>query len=51
MELLWGTYGKGGVEHCAGTCLLHPLRWVKLADCSTDHLQAILRTQHHIPWH
>lgn len=32
-KLLWGTYGKNGNE---------PLRWVKLCDCSTEHLQAIL---------
>ena len=44
-ELLWGTYGKGGVEHCAGTCPEHQLRWVRLPDCETEHLQAILRTQ------
>lgn len=32
----WGTYGKGGKE---------PLKWVKLIDCETEHLEAILRTQ------
>lgn len=48
-ELLWGTYGRGGVEHCAGTCPEHQLRWKKLTDCDTEHLQAILRTQRHIP--
>ena len=35
-NLRWGTYGK---DAC------HELRWVKLGDCSTGHLQAILRTQ------
>ena len=44
-ELLWGTYGRGGVEHCAGTCPEHQLRWKKLTDCDIEHLQAILRTQ------
>ena len=48
-NLQWGTYGKGGAEHCAGRCPLHQLTWKKLIDCDTDHLQAILRTQHHIP--
>lgn len=38
-DLLWGTYGKSGKE---------PLREVKLGDCETDHLQAILRTE---SWH
>lgn len=40
-DMLWGTYGLGG---------LGPLRWVKLIDCTTDHLQSILRTQLHV-WH
>lgn len=30
---LWGTYGKP---------ITHPARWVRLIDCSTEHLQAIL---------
>jgi hypothetical protein len=34
--LPWGTFGKEGKG---------PLRWVKLGDCSTEHLRAILRTQ------
>lgn len=38
-DLLWGTYGKSGKE---------TLRAVKLGDCETDHLQAILRTE---SWH
>lgn len=42
---MWGTYGKGGTEHCNGTCPEHPLRWKRLIDCDTEHLQAILGTQ------
>lgn len=38
-DLLWGTYGKSGKE---------PLKWVKLGDCDTEHLQNILRTQAHV---
>jgi hypothetical protein len=45
---LWGTYGKGGAVHCGGTCPLHRLQWVRLVDCTTEHLQAILRTQSQI---
>jgi hypothetical protein len=33
---VWGTNGKSGNE---------PLRYVRLVDCSTEHLQAILLTQ------
>src|SRR5271157_3038789 len=47
-DLIWGTYGKGGVEHCAGRCPLHKLQWVKLRDRESSHLQAILRTQRQI---
>lgn len=47
-DLIWGTFGKGGVEHCGGHCPLHKLQWVKLADRETSHLQAILRTQRQI---
>jgi len=50
-EMLWGTYGKGGVEHCAGNCPEHKFQWVRLIDRETDHLQAILRTQRHILHH
>jgi hypothetical protein len=32
----WGTRGKSGKE---------PVRWVRLVDCSTEHLQNILKTQ------
>jgi hypothetical protein len=42
---MWGTYGKNGVEHCNGTCPLHPLVWKRLVDCETEHLVAILDTQ------
>jgi hypothetical protein len=35
----WGTRGKSGHE---------PLDWVKLIDCETEHLEAILATQPHI---
>lgn len=33
---MWGTYGKGGAEHCAGTCPEHRLVWKKLVDCDTE---------------
>jgi hypothetical protein len=45
---LWGTYGKGGFEHCAGRCPEHQLRWKPLEDCDTDHLQMILRNQRQV---
>jgi len=35
-RMLWGTYGLNGD---------HPLKWVPLFECTTEHLQAILRTQ------
>ena len=35
----WGTRGKSGRD---------PVKWVKLIDCETDHLEAILATQPHI---
>lgn len=44
----WGTFGKGGMEHCKGTCPDHQLRWVRLIDCETDHLKAILANCPHI---
>jgi hypothetical protein len=54
-KAVWGTFGKGGVEHCNehcnGACNKHPLRVVRLIDCSTEHLQAILRTQYQIRGH
>ena len=50
-KTLWGTYGKGGIEHCDGTCPLHQLRWKRLEDCDTEHLQAILRTQRQVHEH
>lgn len=48
---VWGTFGKGGVEHCAGGCPEHQLTWKRLIDCKTEHLQAILRTQYQIQGH
>jgi hypothetical protein len=45
---LWGTYGKGGAEHCGGGCMHHRLRYVRLMDCDTEHLLAILATQHQL---
>lgn len=47
-ELVWGTYGKGGVEHCGGHCPEHKLEWVKVVDRESSHLQAILRTQRYV---
>jgi len=35
-QMTWGTYGKHRSE---------PLKYVRLMDCSTEHLKAILRTQ------
>ena len=35
-KLRWGTFGKGGRD---------PLKIVRLIDCSTEHLEAILATQ------
>ena len=35
----WGTRGKSGKD---------PLRWLRLKDLETDHLEAILATQHQI---
>jgi hypothetical protein len=48
---MWGTYGKGGVEHCGGSCSSHPLTWKRLVDCDTEHLQAIIRTQRQLVGH
>lgn len=39
-RLMWGTYGKYAEL---------PLTYVRLIDCSTDHLRAILITQCQIP--
>jgi hypothetical protein len=47
-KLEWGTYGKGGVEHCAGTCPHHRLRVKRLSDCDTAHLQMILKNQRQV---
>lgn len=37
---VWGTYGKSGTEK---------LKYVKLQDLTSNHIQAILNTQIHIP--
>ena len=47
-EAHWGTFGKGGVEHCAGRCPEHQLRLKRLIDCDTDHLQMILLNQRQV---
>lgn len=47
---IWGTFGKHGVTHCNGTCPLHQLRYVRLMDCETSHLLAILATQYQIAY-
>lgn len=36
-NLQWGTYGPKGDQ---------PLKWVRLGDCETAHLEAILRGHH-----
>lgn len=36
----WGSYGKGGNQ---------PLKWLVLKDMTSDHIEAILETQKHIP--
>lgn len=38
----WGTYGKDGKQ---------PLEWKPLRALDTEHIEAILDTQHHIPEH
>ena len=35
-KLLWGTYGKSGKD---------PLKYVKLFECETDHLNNIIKYQ------
>lgn len=37
----WGTYGKGGWDHCKGNCPLHQYQEVRLQDCSTERLQTL----------
>lgn len=39
-NIRWGTFGKNAV--------LREPKWVRLIDCSTEHLEAILKTQPHI---
>lgn len=38
-KMLWGTYGKPRKKR---------VKWVKLIDCTTEHLQAILKTQYQL---
>ena len=38
-DFIWGTFGKDGKS---------PFKWVRLGECSNEHLEAILRTQHQI---
>ena len=40
-RLLWGTYGKPAI--------ISNFKWVKLIDCSSEHLTAILTSQPQIP--
>jgi hypothetical protein len=47
-QATWGTYGKNGLTHCRGTCPEHQLRYVRLIDCSTEHLLAIVNSQYQI---
>ena len=43
LNMEWGTYGKNAIEQYAKNKKpLPPLKFVKLVDCSTDHLEAIL---------
>lgn len=40
----WGTYGKGAIEeHTNKGTPLPKMKIVKLKDCSTEHLKAILK--------
>jgi hypothetical protein len=50
LNTMWGTYGKHGLTHCNGACPQHQLRWVRLVDCETSHLLAILATQYQIAY-
>ncbi|KKL09356.1 hypothetical protein LCGC14_2566700, partial [marine sediment metagenome] len=43
-DLLWGTYGKGAVEAYEQSGVPVPeVRYVRLGDCETSHLEAIQR--------
>lgn len=47
-DLPWGTYGIGPFS--SHSSHVKTLRWVKLGDCESGHLQNILRTESwHIP--
>ena len=48
LNALWGTFNKNGVKHCNGKCPLHQLRYIRLIDCESSHLFAILGTQHQL---
>jgi len=39
-NMVWGTYGPKGDG---------PLKWVKLSECSSEHLEAILLTMNTLP--
>ena len=39
-KMFWGTYGKPST---------FPVRWIRLIDCTTNHLNNIIKTQHQIP--
>jgi hypothetical protein len=45
-DMLWGTYGKGGLaEHVAYGTPLPDRKKIRLGDMETDHLESILETQ------
>ena len=52
LELLWGTYGDGGMaEHVAFGTPLPEILMKRLGDLETDHLEKILETQKQIEPH
>jgi hypothetical protein len=52
LELLWGTYGKGGLaEHAAFGTPLPEMLVKRLGDLDTDHLEKILETQEQLEDH
>lgn len=46
---VWGTFGRGGYEHCRGTCKDHQLQYKKLIDCDDEHLHNLLNPQWAVP--